>query len=133
MVDEKAPTMRDLVDRSRAALTADLSAADTLEDGVRRRLRKMADNGDLALIGSILDYLSREEAMTFLGYVSSQDVEVLRGKLIGFRQFFAELMDRGDYPDQVESQGNDEMNPFRVGATSLDNPFVVGSQGLTSE
>lgn len=133
MEAEKTPTVRDLLDRSRSTLASDLKAASSLEEGVRRRIRRMAENGDLALIGSILDWLSREESMAFLSYASSQDVEVLRGKIIGFRQFFQEILDRGDYPDQRDQILDDDINPFRVSATINDNPFVVNDLGLTRE
>lgn len=96
--------IRVLIRQSRSRYEKELLSGDR-EKIVRRRLRKLAVEGDLWMLATLLDgYLKGVANRLLEEDLSPQGVENVRGQIVGIRNFFQDLLDDGEFPEEPVEQ-----------------------------
>ena len=109
--------MKELLRESRAILDGKLIAGE--EEAVfRQMVTAMAHNGDLALIGRIVDSLSGFYGSVLLTNIPEMEVHLARGSLLGLSALWTRLLSYGA-PPEGEREPTTEQNIFAT-LTDLD-------------
>lgn len=115
--------MRKLVAASRATVLREIEEFGA-EEVARRRFRAMAVDGNLALLGAMINITARNLSDVFLTAIQKPETDVVRGQIIGLRNLWRDILGAGEPPTQEpEPLHLGEMNPFEGLTEDQINPL----------
>lgn len=117
--------MRELVDEG-AALFKDEVEREGHEKAVRDRVRALAANGDLAMIGLYVNQRGLGLSEILLSPITSPEIDVVRGQIMGIRNLYHDLLSAGELEiEPMENPHIRDNNPFSVLTNSEDSPLEI--------
>lgn len=91
--------MKELLRESREILDGRLLSGEE-QDVLRQMVTAMAHNGDLALIGRIVDDLGKLYGSALLANIPEMEVHLARGSLLGLSALWTRLLSYAAPPDE---------------------------------
>lgn len=101
-------SIRDKIRESKVILESQIGVFGDESAVYRERIQALAENGDLALIGSIVDRMAKTYGDVLLSEIPTQEVGLARGALIALRNLWATVLQYGEDPESDPGQTTEE-------------------------